>query len=193
MLESHQDELLPASAVVHSANSRPPSSLPVPVLSALEALPLMQRATVEDAEAAVGVVMAALGHAMEPDRIATVAMIVASTDWMQAELVEAARALAVDPKLRDSLRYGGTITPADFEDVRRGTETKDEDRILTTISGFALRVRRQRLYTYAEAFGLWNAAGAVGPLADSFDATCSGAMFEPVRVEGEDKPRWRLK
>lgn len=163
------------------------------MLSASEAAPLTQRATLDDAEAAIGIVMGALGHRMDAGRIATVAMILAASDWTPAELNEAAKVLATDPKLRDSLRYGGTITPADFEDVRRGEETDDGERTITTIRGYALRVKRERLMDYQEAMGLWTAAGCPGVFGNALGARFDGAMFEPVVVEGEGRPRWRLR
>ena len=168
------------------------------MLSASEAAARTEPATVEDAEDALALVMGALGHRMDPGRIATVALILAGSGWTRAELDAAARVLAVSPKLRDALRYGGTLTPADFEDVRRGEERTErdeegEERVITTLRGYALRVKRERLFTYAEAMGVWTSAGSPGRFGDSVQAEYADAMFTPVRVEGQEKPLWRLK
>lgn len=163
----------------------------------------MERATVQDAEEAVVAVMSALGHEMAPDRIGYVAEIVAAGDWTRAEIRATVNVLARDTKLRDHIRFGGTITPADFEGARSGEDRTERgadggpDRVITTLRGFALKVRRNRLYSFAEARGLWDAAGQPGKLSDHVlaDGTLKvepTAMFTVVEVEGTGR-RFRLK
>lgn len=160
-----------------------------------EALPMVEDATMADVSIALKVVMAAHGREMDPGRIKTVAMLILDQGWKRAELEAASRVLASDPGLRDTLRYGGTITPADFETVRRADEKTvgegEDKRVIVTRSGFALKVARARLYDYAEAMGIWRAAGESGPF-----GTDSGrypdAMFEAVKVEGQERVMWRF-
>lgn len=164
---------------------------------------MTEPATVHDAAQALGAVMSALGHEMAADRIRFVAEVVAAGDWTRAEIRAAVNVLARDTKLRDHIRYGGTITPADFEGARAGEERVEEggvgepDRVITTLRGYALKVRRARLYDHAEAFGLWNTAGQPGALSDAVrtDGTLRvypGAMFTVVHT-GETGLRFRLK
>ena len=125
----------------------------------------------------------------------------AAEPWSVAALREAARALASSPELDDKIRYGRPITPADFERVRRGDEKRvgegDEMRVITTRSGYALKVARAKLYTYAEALGIWKSAGEPGVFSDArrpTDGTLIAypdAMFAICTVDGQTF--WRLK
>lgn len=164
---------------------------------------MVERATVSDAVEAVAAVMSALGHEMAPDRIRFVAEVVAAGDWTRAEVRAAVNVLARDTKLRDHVRYGGTITPADFEGARAGEERTERgvdgepDRVITTLRGYALKVRQSRLYTAREMMDLWRAAGEPKPncdgiLPDGRVEEKPGAMFTVVEVEGLGR-RFRLK
>lgn len=135
-------------------------------------------------------------------RINEQARILAVTGWTSSMLKATIPALAVSPELDDKIRYGRPITAADFERVRRNgyseTKVRDEadgvstERVLVTRSGYALRVARARLYDYAEAMGLWRAGGEVGHFSTDHGRYPDG-MFEAVKIEGKDKPMWRLK
>ncbi|MEO1633030.1 MAG: hypothetical protein AAFU38_19840, partial [Bacteroidota bacterium] len=157
--------------------------------------PMLTPATREDAEEAVMLVAGLLGHAVAPLRLNDLAPVIAAQGWTVAEINMAARVLASDPKLRDHIRFGGTITPADFAEVRKGQETTvgydDDRRVVTTLSGFALQVRRSRLYGHAEALALWKAAGEPGRFANSRQFTYPDAMFD--LVDTPDGARFKLK
>lgn len=162
-------------------------------LSAAEAEPYIADATLADVAEALKAVMAAHGRAMDAGRIKTVALIVVDQGWKRAELTAVTRVLASSPAVRDNLRYGGTLSPADFEEVRR-IEPQDTrldehtERTVTTVSGYAIKVRRERLMSYGEMMSLWHATGGQGgPWPTTAD------FAEAVHVEGEDKPRWRLR
>ena len=164
---------------------------------------MVETATLDDAMDAVGAVMSALGHEMAAERIRFVAEVVAAGDWTRAEIRAAVNVLARSTKLRDHIRFGGTITPADFEGARVGEERTERgeagepDRVITTLRGYAMKVRQNRLYTHAEAFGLWSAAGQPGSFSDAVAAdgdlrSYRDSMFTVVSVEGTGR-RFRLK
>lgn len=131
------------------------------------------------------------------ERVHETAAVLASAQppWSRAALQEAGRALASDPTLDDKVRYGRPITPADFERQRRGDERAErgedgEERVITTLRGFALKVARAKLYSFAEAKGLWEAAGEPGVLSDARRpdgtlAVYADAMFTPVVAGGQ--------
>lgn len=173
------------------------SACVAPTLSRSEAAAMMEAATVDDALDALAAVMGALGHRMDAGRIQTVALVVADQGWTKAELRAATRALASSPALRDHIRYGGTITPADFEAARTSEERTvgegEERRQIITIRGYALTVRRGRLYRHAEAFALWQQMGEPGRFSDSLQQRYADSAFEAVRVEGDEAIRFRFK
>lgn len=175
----------------------------MPSLTSSQAAPLIEDATMADVAQALEMVMAGHGRSMDEGRIKTVALLVLDQGWKRAELQAAARVLANDPEVRDHLRYGGTISSADFEAVRRGDERRERgedgepDRVITTLRGYALKVRRNRLYTHPEAFGLWVAAGQPGSFSDAVQRdgalkTYPDSMFTVVEA-GEVGRRFQLK
>lgn len=160
-------------------------------------------ATVEDCVGAVSMVASAVACTLDADRVAMLAEIVAGGDWTRAELRAAVGVLARSTDLRDALRYGRTLTAADFEEARAGQARKvrddetGEERVIVTLKGYALKVRQARLYTHAEALALWTSAGAPGVLADAFrtDGTLAvypNSMFTAVDAEGVGR-RFQLK
>src|SRR5690606_26150155 len=185
----------------------------VPSLTRTEAADLLP-ASVQDCEEALMVVHGILGivpangtaeatNAFH-ERVHEAAVVLATAEpsWSVRALRESVRALARDPRLDDKLRFGRPITPADFERQRAGEERvhrdeeTGEERVITTLRGFALKVAKSKLYTHAEAFGLWNAAGQPGTFSDArrADGTLAiypDSMFTVVSVDGEI--RWRLK
>lgn len=160
-----------------------------------EAAPLMEAATMADVATALQVVMAGHGREMDAGRIKTVAMLILDQGWKRAELEQASRVLASDPELRRDLRFGDTLGSSHFEGVRQADEKTvgegDDKRVIVTKSGFALRVARARLYDYAEAMGLWRAAGEPGPFGTD-GGRYPDAMFEAVKVEGQERVMWRF-
>lgn len=142
------------------------------MLSGASASDMATPATADDALVALGHVSAALGHVLQADRMDYLAEIIASGDWTRAELRAAVGVLSRSTTLRDAIRFGRTITPADFEEARRGDERTARDaedgteRVVVTLRGFALKVRQARLYTQPEALALWRAMGEPGGLSD---------------------------
>lgn len=67
-----------------------------------------------------------VAYLMEPDmsseRLQALVAYVADQDWSQAELAHAADRLPRDQRLDEKIRYGGRLTPADFERVIEGAK-----------------------------------------------------------------------
>src|SRR5690606_36869693 len=124
---SPSSDRLPATAGATTAltTRRPTSS--VPWVTSSDLAEATEDAAMADVAQALAMVMAAHGRSMDEGRIKTVALLVADQGWKRAELMQAARILASDPKVRDHLRYGGTISPADFEELRRPQERREHD------------------------------------------------------------------
>lgn len=131
---------------------------------------LVTPATVGHALDAVRRVVVALGLDVDADRASALAILLcdAPEPWTVAALDAAARALSYDVWFRETVRFGGTVTPADFERMR-----SDEHAPAS--------VQAVRLHTYAEAVAACQKAGAT-PIPT--------ALFEMVPVEG-GKPLWR--
>ena len=129
---------------------------------------LGQSATVQGAAQAVARVCALHGHEASAERVATLASALADPEerWTQPELESAARALARCPRLGEAIRYGRTVTLADFERMRTGDAGAG----------------RERLVGYYEALRQWQRAGSPGRF--------PGSLFEVVarRGEGPDAP-----
>lgn len=121
---------------------------------------------------AINQVVLSMGLDVSPERKAAIALAVTGAGYTAAQVKLAAQALCLDVDLDAKLRYGYTLTAADFRRV---------------IEGEAGEVAKARLYTYREAcaFHGRQGEGAVWP-------------FEPVEVERRDgdgpspKPMWRL-
>ena len=184
----------------------------------------MMLATAEACEEAIVVVHGALGigppvvdgnvRATEElaeqfyQRIAEQAQILASGGWTASMVKATTIGLAQSPELDDKIRFGRPIGAVDFERVRRKglaeRTVRDDDgygtfteRVITTRSGFALKVAAAKLYTAPEMLALWRAAGEIGRNCDGIrqDGTVAvyeDAMFTPVEVEGVGR-RFRLK
>lgn len=135
--------------------------------------PLVTRATVQDALAAVRRVVVLLGLDVDAERIAVLAAALAGDEdapWTVAALQAAAAALGKDVWFRETVRYGGTLTPADFERMRQG-ETAPAS------------VQAAQLHTYAEAVAACHKVGAT---------PVPTALFDMVPVP-DAKPLWRRK
>ena len=108
------------------------------------------------------------GHEASAERVATLAAALSDPEerWTQPELEAAARALARCPRLGEAIRYGRTVTLADFERMRTGDAGAG----------------RERLVGYYEALRQWQRAGSPGRF--------PGSLFEVVarRGEGPDAP-----
>lgn len=152
---------------------------------------MTQAATVEQALEAVTVVCAGQGIELGEERLATVAMMVAAAGWKAAELREAAQVLALDPDLRDSVRYGRTLSPADFEAVRQGRVRRTEDGEVTEHTAASRRIARARLMSFNEARAAWQRMGSPGRFSDSRTVGYPDSAFEVVDVDG--KAFFRLK
>jgi len=142
------------------------------------------------------------------DRIDEQARILAASGWTPAMLHATTIGLAQSPELDDKVRYGRPITVADFERVRRRGETERRvredgddgmvvERVITTRSGYALKVAAAKLYTAPEMLALWRAGGEVGRNCDGISAEgevtpYADAMFTPVRLD-DGTVRFRLK
>lgn len=196
---------LPASAAMPAA---------VPRAEAADLLP----ASAQDVATALMAVLGSMGlgpaHERDADdfvrRVEETAAILASAGWTLAQIREAARALAMSPELDDKIRYGRPVTAADFERVRRsGLEMTTErvrldgvvrERVVVTRTGFALKVDALKLYTAAEAYGIWQAAGEPGTFADGVPlplepealSSHDDAMFTAVEIPGVGR-RFRFK
>jgi len=135
--------------------------------------PLVTAATVGHALDAVRRVVVALGLDVDAHRIAALAALLADApeSWTVAALDAAASALCFDTWFRETVRFGGTVTPADFERMRTGESA-------------APGVAAARLHTYAEAVAACHKAGVVDGVPT--------ALFDLVPVEGA-KPLWRRK
>jgi hypothetical protein len=101
-------------------------------LSQAEVDRLEQSATVRDAAQAVARVCALHGHEASAERVATLASALADPEerWTQPELAAAARALARCPRLGEAIRYGRTVTLADFERMRSGDAGAGRERLV---------------------------------------------------------------
>lgn len=84
-----------------------------------------------------------------------------------AQIKQATEDLMSDPKLLDAVRFGDSVRAGDF--VRAISKQEDF-----------------KLYTYHDAMNLWQQRCPNGDPA--FDK-----WFAPVRIEGQDKPMWRIK
>lgn len=109
-----------------------------------------------------------VGIDLPEDRRAAIALALQGQGWTVGELKLAAVALSVDPTLDDKIRYGGTVTPADFMRLRGDP---------------ASPVAGGKLYTYHEALRLWDIRGNPGTFPET--------LFRPVPTD--DGQRWRLK
>lgn len=63
---------------------------------------------------------------MDGDRLRALVEYVSDQDWTSAELAYAANQLPCDEALDQKIRYGGHLTPADFERVISGARTLAE-------------------------------------------------------------------
>lgn len=74
----------------------------------------------------VRAVLLKVAYLMEPDmseaRLRALIQYVADQDWTQAELFHAAERLPRDEHLDQKIRYGGRLTPADFDRIIEGTK-----------------------------------------------------------------------
>lgn len=177
----------------------------------------MTAATTSACEQALVVVHGALGigpATVDGDALATAdleerfyqrvfeqAQILASAGWVPAMLKVCVPMLATSPELDDKVRYGRPLSAADFERVRRvglveARQQLDDgqgtvvERVVTTRTGFALKVAAAKLYTAREMTELWRAAGSPG-----CNCCLSGdrddAMF--TAVETPDGRRFQLR
>lgn len=129
----------------------------------------------EHALAAVSKAAALHGTGMDEDRIETLAEALAdpAEDWTVTELEAAAREVGRSPEVRDAIRFGRTISLADFE-AARSDERGEAGR----------RIAKQRLFSHASALARWQRAGEPGGNIL--------AMFELVAKDENGKARFRL-
>lgn len=160
-------------------------------MPAATARALTTPATVNDCEEAVAIVLGAFGVGPGPDadpierqryaeRIHELAEILATAPWTRGEFIAAAHQLTFSVKLRDEIRFGRTLTPADFREVIEGDKPHES-------------IKRHRLYTYHEAMDRWQRMGNPGIFSAPNGRDDSRAVFEPVWVEGREKPLWRMR
>jgi len=109
-----------------------------------------------------------LGVEISPEREAAFLVTLLPKGYTAGEVKIAASALCTCPVLDDKLRYGGTLTPADF---RRMIEPDEA------------AAKAGKLYAWHEAMAMWTKAGEPVPF--------PGSMFE--WVDTDDGKRLRLK
>lgn len=112
---------------------------------------------------AIDQVTLSMGIAISAERQAAMALALLSESYTEAEIQMAARDLCSDTVLDDKLRFGYTLTPADFKRV---------------IMGAGGEAARSKLYTHAEALAWRDRHGR------------TDWPFERVDVEG--KPMFRI-
>jgi hypothetical protein len=112
-----------------SPTSNASGTLPERREEALPAAPGLTGLTKDEGAAPRSIVRASIlkvAYLMEPDmsseRLQALVAYVADQDWSQAELAHAADRLPRDQRLDEKIRYGGRLTPADFERVIEGAK-----------------------------------------------------------------------
>ena len=121
---------------------------------------------------AVAHVALAVGIDIAPERRAYMATALAEQGMSQAELRAVVRGLVASPELDDKIRYGRTLTVADFVRMRGDLEGP---------------AATARLLTWHEALRAWQRAGSPGAFpGDTYQqvTTPEGIRFRPLQALG---------
>lgn len=134
--------------------------------------------------ATVARVIADFALSMSADRVQHLSESIEEMGWTEEQLRLACRELIKSSEFRKTIRYAGTLTIADLAAVIE----PEEDVILSSPKGYAVKVAAGKLYTYEEMIALFQLTGGEhGPWRTTVN------FAEAVRIEGREKPLWRLK
>ena len=152
-------------AALPADHRSPVNRLPVPVEILPPSHPSWRRATAGEVAAAVATLGQATGHVVSLDRQQLIARSMLEARWTAGELEAARRLIPNEPDLIREIGYGRTIAVGVF-----------------TLARERRYVRRHRLHTYTEAHEYCRKENR--PFAD---------LWETVRIDGQEKPYWRMK